>query len=141
MFCDEVLELVEPIAAGDMTADDRVTGHLASCANCAAALADARQLEQLLRHRVVPAPSPQFTTRIMGRLRRDRWRREQFLDRGFNVVVGLLVVAVLVALWVVLSRSGLGAMSRDAFNLVNTAAFDAVRRRLTSSLPLYVGAF
>jgi hypothetical protein len=140
MFCDEVLELVEPIAAGDIAVDARVSAHLASCGNCTAALSNARRLEQLLRGRDVPKPSAQFTTRIMSRLRRDRWRREQFLDRGFNVAVGLLALTVLVVVWVLLSRSGLGAMTRDAFNALNLTALNAFRQRVATSLPLYLGA-
>ena len=141
MFCDEVLELVEPIAAGEVAVDTRVTSHLASCANCTAALSDARRLEQLLRGREVLKPSTQFTGRIMSRIRRDRWRREQFLDTGFNVAVGLLAVMVIVVVWVLLSRSGLGAVTRDAFNTLNATALNAIRQRFASSLPLYLGAF
>src|SRR5262245_7809051 len=127
MFCDEVLELVEPIAGGDLVPDARTTAHIASCAQCAAALDDARRLERLLRGRSVPSPSAQFTSRIMGRIRRDRWRREQFLDAGFNVVVGLMALTLLVALWMLFSRSGLGGMSRDALNVLNSAALGALR--------------
>jgi predicted anti-sigma-YlaC factor YlaD len=141
MFCDEVLELVEPIAEGEVAVDTRVSSHLDSCANCAAALSNARRLEQLLRGREVPRPSAQFTTRIMGRIRRDRWRREQFLDTGFNVAVGLLAVTVIVVAWLLLSRSGLGAVSRDAFNALNSTALNAIRQRVAQSLPLYLGAF
>lgn len=141
MFCDEVLELVEPIAAGEVMADARVASHLESCANCAAALAAARRLERLLNSRDVPKPSAQFTTRIMGRIRRERWRREQFLDTGFNVVVGLLAVTVLVGVWILLSRSGLGAMGRDALDVLNSTALSALRQRVAPSLPLYLGAF
>jgi hypothetical protein len=141
MFCDEVLELVEPIAAGEVAVDTRVTSHLDSCANCAAALSDARRLEQLLRAREVLKPSTQFTSRIIGRIRRDRWRREQFLDTGFNVIVGLLALTVIVVVWVLLSRSGVGAITRDAFNALNSTALNAIRQRFASSLPLYLGAF
>ena len=141
MFCDEVLELVEPIAAGEVAVDTRVTSHLASCANCTAALSDARRLEQLLRGREVLKPSTQFTARIMGRIRRDRWRREQFLDTGFNVAVGLLALTVIVVVWVLLSRSGVGAVTRDAFNALNSTSLNAIRQRFAPSLPLYLGAF
>src|SRR5262245_18186985 len=130
MFCDEVLELVEPIAAGDLVPDARTTAHITCCAQCASALDDPRRLDRLPQGRSVPKPSAQFTSRIMSRLRRDRWRREQFLDTGFNVVVGLVALTLLVALWMVFSRSGLGAMSRDALNVLNSAALDALRRRL-----------
>lgn len=139
MFCDEVLELIESIAASDLQPDQRIVSHLTSCTGCAAALEGARQIEQLLRARVVPKPPAQFPARIMGRIRRDRWRREQFLDRGFNLAVGLVAVAVVMAFWLLISRSGIGDMSHDALNLLNTAAADAARR-LAPSLPLYLGA-
>ena len=38
MFCDEALDAVEAIAAGDMTVDGRIADHLATCPNCASAL-------------------------------------------------------------------------------------------------------
>ena len=113
MFCDEVLEVVEAIAAGDVTADARVMVHMQSCAGCAAALATARRVDDLLKARTAPAAPPQFTTRIMSRIRRDRWRRDQFLDLGFNLVVGVVLLLVLGGLWVLLSQSGLGGISQD----------------------------
>src|SRR5260370_26858785 len=94
MFCDEVLELIEPIAARDVTPDGRVANHLESCPNCAAALADARQLEQLLHDRPFPKAPAQFTARTMALLRRQRSRSEQCLDVGFypaHPVVALVV--------------------------------------------------
>ena len=139
MFCDEVLELVEAIAAGDLAPDARVLAHVNSCAGCAAALADARRVEQLLRDRTTPVAPPQFTTRIMGRIRRDRWRRDQFLDLGFNFVVGVVVLSVLGAFWVVLSQSGIGGLSQDAVSVLGSAAAELFRRA-TPSLPLYLAA-
>jgi predicted anti-sigma-YlaC factor YlaD len=139
MFCDEILELIEPIAAGDLSTDERVSVHLASCADCAAALKSARTLERVLRARAAPRPTPQFTARVMGRLRRDRWRREQFLDAGFNLVIGLILFGVLVVAWLLLYRSGLTQAGPQAVNLLNAAVVDAARR-VAPSLPLYVGA-
>lgn len=139
MFCDEVLELIEAMAAGDVAADARITTHLNSCAGCAAALADARRVEQLLKDRTAPAAPAQFTTRIMGRIRRDRWRRDQFLDIGFNLAVGVIVVAVLAVFWAVLSQSGFGGLSQDAVNVLGSAAA-GLFRRATPSLPLYLAA-
>ena len=139
MFCDEVLELVEAIAAGDVTPDARVMAHVRSCAGCGAALADARRVEQLLKDRSAPSAPPQFTTRIMGRIRRDRWRRDQFLDLGFNMVVGVVVLGVLALFWMVLSQSGLGGLSEDAVGVLGSAAVDLMRRA-APSLPLYLAA-
>ena len=140
MFCDEVLELIEPIAAGDIAADERVASHLASCANCSTTLAEARRLEQLLRGRAVLKAPPQFTSRVIGRIRRDRWRREQFLDAGFNTIVGLVALTLIVALWVVLSWSGVGMVGREAWNMFNSVAVSAVWQSIAPSFPLYFAA-
>ena len=72
MFCDEALDTVEAIAAGELSADGRVAAHLASCPNCALALEGARQVERSLRQRQVPSPPAQFTTRTLARVRRAR---------------------------------------------------------------------
>ena len=139
MFCDEVLELIDEVATGDGPVDERIAAHLSSCAGCAAALGAARRVDELLRTRPVPPPPAQFTSRILGRIRRDRWRRDQFLDVGFNLVVGLVVVGILAAFWVMLSQSGFGSMSRDALGVVDRALVELVRR-IAPSLPVYGAA-
>jgi anti-sigma factor RsiW len=139
MFCDEALDSVEAIAAGETTPDGRVADHLASCPNCAAALTRARELEQLLRRRAAPQAPPQFTPRTLARVRRARWRTEQFLDAGFNVAIGLVVFALVAGVWIVLNRSGLVSVSSDAVDLFG-AVFLAFARRVGPSLPLYAGA-
>jgi predicted anti-sigma-YlaC factor YlaD len=139
MFCDEALDAVEAIASGDLTADGRVAEHLTSCPNCAAALVSARQLERVLRRRGVPAPSSQFTARTLARVRRARWRSDQFLDVGFNVAIILVVVAVFGGVWMLLNRSGLAVVSTDAVDLFGSALVTLVRR-VAPSLPLYAGA-
>src|SRR5438876_429136 len=110
MFCDEILELIEPMAAGELEADERITGHLTSCARCASALEAARRVDRLLRERPIARPELQFTSRTLARIRRDRWRREQLVDAGFNAAVVLATCAVLAAIWVMLHRAGLDAV-------------------------------
>jgi anti-sigma factor RsiW len=139
MFCDEALDAVEAIAAGDLTPDGRVAEHLASCANCAAALEDARQLEQKLRARTAPPAPPQFTTRTLARVRGARWRSDQFLDVGFNVAVIAVVVAVFAGVWMLLHRSGLDAVSGDVVDLFGSGLVAFVHS-VAPSLPLYFGA-
>jgi anti-sigma factor RsiW len=139
MFCDEVLERIEPVASGEVPADERMHAHLSGCPGCRAALAHAREIERLLQSRPTPQPSAQFTSRIMGRIRRERWRREQFVDAGFNVVMGVVALTVIVAIWLLLSQTGVGAISGSALSIVNTAALIAARRMLPS-LPLYLAA-
>ena len=138
-FCDQVVELLEPIAAGDLTPDEGVSHHLASCVHCAEALAAADRVDRLLRARAVPEPSSQFTTRTLARIRRDRWRREQFLDAGFNVAIATVIAGVVLAVWMIIDRSGLSAISRDIVNLFSEE-FMTVARQMAPSATLYAGA-
>ena len=139
MFCDEALDAVEAIAAGELTPEGRVAAHLASCPNCAAALASARRLEQMLQARPVQKAPPQFTSRTMAVLRRQRWRSEQFLDVGFNVALGAVALTIVGTIWMVLSRTGIGPVNNGAVNLIS-ATFVRLAQRVAPSVPLYVGA-
>ena len=139
MFCDEVLDTVEAIAAGDVLADGRVASHLATCPNCALALDRARQLEASLRQREAPPAPAQFTSHTLARIRRARWRSDQFLDVGFNLAIGAVVMSVVGGVWMVLHRTGLAVVSSDAVNVFGSG-FVSLAGRVTPSLPLYAGA-
>ena len=139
MFCDQVVELLEPIAVGDVVPDEGVARHLASCVNCTEALAAARRVDQLLRTRAVPAPPAQFTARTLALIRRDRWRREQFFDAGFNVSIAAVIVGVVLAVWMIVDLSGLSAISRDIVNLFGSEAV-TVLRQMAPSVSLYASA-
>jgi hypothetical protein len=139
MYCDEALDAVEAVAAGDLVPDGRLAEHYDSCPNCAAALASARSLERLLRVRAVPRPSAQFTARTMTRVRRVRWRSDQFLDAGFNLAIGVIVVATVALVWMVLNRSGMAAVSNDAMDLMSRGLV-TFGRRVGPAVPLYAAA-
>ena len=139
MFCDEVLDVIEPIAAGELTPDGRIADHLGTCPHCAAALDDARRLERMLRARPAPRPAPNFTSRTLNRVRRARWRSEQFLDVGFNVAIVAIVVALVGGIWMGLNRSGLAAVSGEAVNLFGSGMMAFVHR-VAPSVPIYIGA-
>jgi anti-sigma factor RsiW len=139
MFCDEALDSVESIAGGELKPDGRVADHLATCPNCAAALEGARKLERMLQARPIPRPPAQFTARTLTRVRRARWRSEQFLDVGFNVAMAAIVIAVGGAIWMLLHRSGLASVGGDAVELFGTGVRTIVQR-VGPSVPLYAGA-
>ncbi len=139
MFCDEVLDRVEAIAAGDVTPEGRIADHLASCADCAAVLESARRVEQLLRQRAAPRAPAQFTARTLGRVRRARWRSEQVVDAGFNAAIALIVGGVLVGIWMLAHRTGLGAVGNDAVELLGSGVA-AFASRVGPALPLYGAA-
>jgi len=139
MLCDEVLEAIEPIAAGDLTPDQTVAAHLASCASCRAALDRARDIERMLQARAAPAAPPHFTSRTLARIRRDEWRRDQLLDAGFNTAVATLVLAAVAGVWLVMHQSGIVTVSNDAVGLIEMFIV-VVARRIAPELPLYAAA-
>jgi anti-sigma factor RsiW len=139
MFCDEVLDVIEIIAAGELTPRGRIADHLGTCPNCAAALASARRVEELLRARAVPRPSPQFTARTMARIRRAKWRSEQIFDMGFNLAIGLVLIGVIATFLLMMHRSGVVAVSHEALGLVRDE-LAVVVHGVMPSLPLYGAA-
>ena len=139
MPCDATLDRLEPIAAGDLTPDARTAAHLASCANCRAALDRAREVERILQARTAPAPPAQFTSRTLARIRRDRWRRDQVLDAGFNIAVASLVLAAIASVWLIMNRSGIVTFSNDAVALIEMYIGTFVAR-VAPELPLYAAA-
>jgi anti-sigma factor RsiW len=139
MFCDEALDAVEAIAAGELIPEGRVAQHLATCPNCAGALETAKKLERMLQARAAPRPSAQFTSRTLTRVRRARWHTEQLFDVGFNIAIIAIVVAVVGGIWMLMNRSGLTLVSGDAVELFGTAVV-TVAHRVAPSLGLYAGA-
>jgi hypothetical protein len=139
MFCDEALDAVEAIAAGERIPAGRVGQHLASCRQCAAALESARRVEELLRARELPKPSSNFTARTMTRVRRARWRSERVLDTGFNLALTLVITGIAGAVWVLMNRTGLVSLSSGAVQLFGSGVMTLVHR-VAPSLPLYGAA-
>jgi anti-sigma factor RsiW len=139
MFCDEALEAIEPIAAGEMTPPGRIAQHLVSCAHCAATLDSARRLDHLLQLRSVPKPPVQFTARTMARVRRARWRTEQFLDAGFNLALCFIVFGVVLSVLLLMFRSGLLSVTTDVFALAESGLL-RLARRFGQAFPLYGSA-
>ena len=136
MVCTHLDELIEPIAVGDVVPDADARAHLASCAACAHALELARQIDGVLAAQPVPDVGPAFTSRLMVRLRRERWRSEQYLDVAFNIAVALAVVTTVGGLVMVLAASGLTTVSPDLTGLFVSGAAE-VLSAVTPALPVY----
>lgn len=139
MYCDEALDAVEAVAAGDVTPDGRLADHYATCPNCSAALSSARKLDAMLQRRPAPKPPPQFTARTMTRVRRARWHSDQVIDVGFNVAIAAVLLAVVTGVWILLKRTGLVVVSNDALDVMTHGAVTLVQR-VSPSLPLYGAA-
>ena len=111
MTCAGALQLVEAIAAGDLEVNEDVRTHFETCPLCASALASARRLEAALRERPKPQAPAQFTQAVLGRVRHERWRSEERVDRVFNVAI---VVAVLLVIGSVAALTNVGAVLAGA---------------------------
>lgn len=149
MFCDQLLELVEAIAAGDLAEDVAVTAHLESCAGCRAALAHAREVDRLLRARRAPAAPAQFTAQALTRIRRQRWQSEQTVDAVFNATLVLIGIGIVAGVWALAAWTGLvsGSWSvaggLDAIDTATTFVSTSVStfaQQAARSLPLYAAA-
>jgi hypothetical protein len=93
----------------------------------------------MLEARPSPVAPPQFSSKTMARIRRERWKSEQVVDVGFNVAIIVIVVGVFSAVWLLMHRSGLGAVSRDTVDLFG-AGVVALAHRVAPDVPLYAGA-
>jgi hypothetical protein len=114
---DRIEEAADGLAPG---AD--LAAHLASCEACRARLRLAQSINRVLEAREVPDPPEGFTRMVMTRVHRERWRKEQLVDAGFNIAIaaGLaLIVAGLSALawslgWFSIEPAALQVMSNAA---------------------------
>jgi anti-sigma factor RsiW len=127
MQCADVLDLVEPIAAGELLPDDRVREHLHSCPGCAGALASARRLEALLKGMEIPVAPAAFASQVLQRIRRDRWRSEQNVDRLFNVAIVAAVILIAGGLLALLNVGTVISLTGSIWALLKENGRETVR--------------
>ncbi len=118
MSCIEVDTLIEELAAGEEPPGE-VQAHLAECARCATTLANARAIEQALSRLVAPAMPAHFTNGVIARVRRERWRSEQVLDRMFNIAVAFGVLLIVVGLGGLAWAAGLVSIGGDLMSVLS----------------------
>lgn len=139
MTCRDVLELIEPIAAGEMPLDAVLRGHIESCPQCAAELASARRIESLLASRVALTAPARFTATVLQRIRREQWRAEQHVDRLFNIAIAAALLIVAGGLLAMLNVGGVLAMAGSAWGLA-AGMGSAVARNAAPSFNTYIAA-
>jgi len=93
--CAGALQIVEAIAAGDLEVSEDVRTHFETCPLCASALASARRIEAALEARPTLQAPADFTQTVLRRIRQERWRSEERVDRVFNVAIVLAVLLVI----------------------------------------------
>ena len=81
--------------------------NLASCAHCADAPGICAARGSAVAHaKRAGAPGAVHVAHARARIRRDRWRREQFFDAGFNVATVTVIGGVVLAVWMVMDSAG-----------------------------------
>jgi anti-sigma factor RsiW len=135
MECKAVLDRIEAIAGGDVEPDQATRAHLESCLRCSSALAVARRIEAVLATRPAPPAPPGFTAAVSQRLRRERWRTEQHVDRLFNLAIAASVFLVAGGLVAIFNVDGLLAFTAATVGVVRdgsrTAAEGAAPKMVT----------
>ncbi len=139
MTCRDVLELIEPIAAGDLEPGADARAHLESCPGCAAALASARRLEAALVSREAPEPPARFAALVLQRIHRERWRAEQHVDRLFNLAMVAALALVVGGIFAMMNVSGVLAAASATWALAATVSTQ-VAHSAAPSLNTYVAA-
>lgn len=139
MTCKEALDLIEPIAAGELEPAPDARAHFESCPACARMLATARRLEAaLIAYRPPPVPD-RFVAAVLQRVRRERWRMERNVDLMFNAaIVGALLIVAAGAL-ALLNVSGVVNVSSGAWEGLS-AMSTQMARQMAPSLDTYIAA-
>jgi hypothetical protein len=130
--CEDADPFIEAAAVGE-TVPDAVTAHVASCAGCAARLVMARRIESALATRPVAVPPATFTTGVIARLRRERWRTEQVVDFGFNVAVAIGALFVVAGVIGVAWRAGVMQLGGEMSAVLLTAMRGAATRAIADA--------
>jgi anti-sigma factor RsiW len=139
MTCRDLLEFIEPIAAGDMQLDQAMRAHIESCPQCAAELASARRIETMLAARPVNAAPARFTPAVLQRIRRNQWRTEQAVDRIFNLAIAVALVLVVGGGLAALNVGGVLSVMGSAWGVV-AGVGTSVARTAVPSLNTYIAA-
>lgn len=138
MTCSDFEAVVEPAAAGEAELTPAQAEHLAGCPPCAARLALARRIEGTLATRPAPEPPPRFTAAVLGRVRGERWRAEQRIDRVFNLAIAAAVVLLAAGVWMLFNLSGVAEIGGQTSQLLRENLRTATEG-VAAQLPAYVG--
>ena len=138
MTCREAIDLVEAIAAGDVALEGASREHFESCPRCASALASARRIEAVLAAQEAPGAPAAFTPMLMNRIRRERWRSEQAVDRLFNVAILAAVILMAGGVLALLNLEDVMAVASRVGTVLATASSGP--RTSGPTFSTYVGA-
>lgn len=139
MTCKELTDFIEPIAGGDIEPDAAMRAHFETCPACASALASARRIETALAADEIPPAPAKFTSLVLQRIRRERWRMEQNVDRLFNLAILASVLIVAAGVLALMNLSGLAAGAAEVWAVMPSLSGLAARAAVPS-VDTYVAA-
>jgi len=139
MTCKDVIELVEAIAAGDLEPTAELRAHVETCPHCASALASARRLEAALAAQDSPPAPERFVPLLLQRVRRERWRAEQQVDRLFNLAMVAALVIVVGGVFALMNVSGVVAAASETVSIIASVRGE-VARQAAPSVNTYIAA-
>jgi anti-sigma factor RsiW len=140
MRCEDVNVVIDAIAAGEHT-DAEAASHIASCARCSAALANATAVERVLRDFPAAVVPSAFTNGVMARMRRERWRSEQMLDWTFNVAVSIGILLILFALLGMAWMTGVVSIGGDLMTVLTEQSPILIDRLARESQTIVLAGF
>jgi anti-sigma factor RsiW len=127
-LCNDLEPLVETIADGSLESSPEHAAHFESCDVCRGRLARARSIHALLATREAPTPPASFTSDVMARIQRERWRGEQVVDLGFNLAIAAGVLLIVGGALGLAWSFGLLTFGVDARSLLATVTNQWVDR-------------
>ena len=139
MTCQHAAEFIEAIAADEIQPTPDLRAHLETCPSCASALAAAVRLEALLAANRPPPVPDRFVAQVLHRVRRERWRMEQNVDRLFNVAMLVALAIVAVGVLALMNVSGVVAASDGAWSALTTLG-SQVAQKMVPVVDTYVAA-
>jgi len=100
MDCQEIQKNLSSYLEGLLSSEEKklVEGHLPSCAQCTASLAELKKTKDLLRNLDDVEPPPWLTAKIMARVREEKEQRASFLKKlffPFHIKVPLQALSVI----------------------------------------------
>jgi anti-sigma factor RsiW len=141
MTCRDVDDRIEAVLSGDEPATDAFRAHVESCPRCAAAVAAARQIDQLVASTTRVRAPANFSSTVLARIRRDRWRSEQQVDRLFNAGLAAGVLLIVAGVLTLLNMSGLTILFSTGARAVNEAAARVLAQAVPTLPTLMAVAF
>jgi len=139
MTCKDTAEFIEAIAADEIQVTSAVRAHLESCPSCASALAAARRLEAMLAANRPPGAPDRFVAQVLQRVRRERWRMEQNVDRLFNVAMIAALVIVAIGIFALMNLSGVVAASDGVWTAMKSTG-GQFARQMVPVVDTYIAA-